>query len=166
MVRIRSFEPADLDDVFAIYDYEVLNGTATFDTVPPSSDSRRHFITVHSSPRHPAIVAVQNDGRLVGWASISPYSNRSAYDRTAEISVYVHPDHRAAGIGRALLEALIETARAVGLAVLLARITRESVASIALHRKLGFSSVGTLRRVGEKFGRILDVEVLDLHLDE
>src|SRR5689334_20911017 len=119
MARIRSFEPTDLDDVFAIYDYEVLNGTATFDTVPPDAVARRRFAVVHSSPRHPAIVAVESDGKLVGWASISPYSDRSAYDRTAEVSVYVHPDHRAAGIGRALLESLIETARAVGLAVLL-----------------------------------------------
>ena len=88
-----------------------------------------------------------------------------AYARAAEVPVYVHQDHRGRGIGRALLAALVARGRADGLGVLLARVEASGRASLALHRALGFRPIGTMRRVGEKLGRILDVELLDLHLD-
>jgi phosphinothricin acetyltransferase len=77
----------------------------------------------------------------------------------------VHRDCRGAGVGRALLQGLIDRARAAGLGVLLARIVSQSDASLRLHESLGFQRIGTMRRVGEKFGRVLDVILLDLHLD-
>jgi L-amino acid N-acyltransferase len=73
---------------------------------------------------------------------------------------------RGSGIGRALLAALIERAPAGGIAVLLARVAGENPASIALHRSLGFEPIGVQRRSGEKLGRVLDVTLLDLHLDD
>jgi phosphinothricin acetyltransferase len=161
---LRPFRPEDLDAVFAIYDDEVLHGTATFDTEPSTNESRQRWCLHHQGPRHPVIVA-EDGGVVVGWASLSPYSDRCAYARAAEVSVYVHRDHRGQGVGRALMTELIRAARSAGLGVALARITSESAASIALHRSLGFQRIGTMRRVGEKFGRILDVELLDLHLD-
>ncbi|TMA47656.1 MAG: N-acetyltransferase family protein, partial [Deltaproteobacteria bacterium] len=107
----------------------------------------------------------EESGRVVGWGSLSAWSDRCAYARAAEVSVYVHQDHRGHGIGRALLADLIARGRAAGLGVLLARIESSGAASLALHRALGFQPIGTMRRVGEKSGRLLDVELLDLHLD-
>lgn len=160
---IRPMRPGDVEAIFGIYDDEVLHGTATFDTEPSTAESRKLWLEHHQSPDRAVLVA-EEGGAVVGWASLSPYSERCAYARTAEVSVYVHREHRGKGLGRALMTRLIEAARAAGLGVLLARIASETAASLALHRSLGFSSVGTLRRVGEKFGRILDVELLDLQL--
>lgn len=164
-MQIRRFHELDLEDVFAIYDHEVLHGTATFDTTVYDGGARARWVERHRAARYPVLVAESDVGVVVGWAGLSPYSDRPAYARTSESSVYVHPQHRGRGVGRALMTELIGTARDGGLSVLLARITSESVASLGLHEALGFQRVGTLKRVGEKFGRILDVELLDLQLD-
>jgi L-amino acid N-acyltransferase YncA len=162
---VRRFRDEDLDGVFAIYDYEVLHGTATFDTEVYDSGARARWMKRHASARYPALVAQSADGVVLGWATLSPYSDRRAYARVSESSVYVHRGHQGRGIGRALLVSLIATAKEVGLSVLLARVTSESAVSLALHEAVGFQRVGTMRRVGEKFGRILDVVLLELHLD-
>ncbi len=107
----------------------------------------------------------EEDGALLGWGRLSPWSPRAAYARTAEDSVYVRADARGRGVGRALLDALVARARGAGIAVLVARIAEGNPASVRLHERAGFRPVGTMRRVGEKFGRLLDVAILDLHLD-
>jgi phosphinothricin acetyltransferase len=81
------------------------------------------------------------------------------------VSVYVHHQHRRRGAGKALFAELVARASAAGLGVLLARVVAEQTASLRLHDALGFTRIGTMRRVGEKHGRILDVELLDRHLD-
>src|SRR5881397_1103955 len=149
MTTLRSACADDLPAVIDIYNYEVEHGVATFDTVPWTLEDRAPWFAAHASPQHPLIVVVES-GRVVGWGSLSAWSDRCAYARAAEVSVYVHQDHRGHGIGRALLAELIVRGRA---------------ASLALHRALGFQPIGTMRRVGEKSGRLLDVELLDLHLD-
>lgn len=162
-MQIRRAREDDLPAIAAIYNHEVLTGTATFDTEPVTLDERRAWLTKHTGERHPALVAADADV-VVGWGALSAWSDRCAYARAAEVSVYVHEDHRGRGIGKALLVALVDAGRAAGLGVLLARISSESEASLHLHRAQGFESIGTMRRVGEKFGRVLDVELLDLHL--
>ncbi len=164
-MRIQRAREEHLEAIRDIYNHEVLHGTATFDTEPVSLEERRAWLSRHDSDRHPALVATSADV-VLGWASLSPWSERRAYARSAEVSVYVHPDQRGRGVGKALLEAVIAAGRSGGLGVLLARVTSESEVSLRLHREHGFASVGTLRRVGEKHGRILDVEILELHLDE
>ena len=164
MTTIRSARADDLPAVIDIYNYEVEHGVATFDTVPWTLEDRAPWFAAHASPQHPLIVA-EESGRVVGWGSLSAWSDRCAYARAAEVSVYVHQDHRGHGIGRALLADLIARGRAAGLGVLLARIESSGGASLALHRAFGFQPIGTMRRVGEKSGRLLDVELLDLHLD-
>lgn len=164
-MRIREANAADLDAIFAIYDREVLTGTATFDTEPKSPAERAQWLASHGSPRTPAIVAELPGGVVAGWASLSPWSNRCAYARAAENSVYVHADHRGQGVGGALLDDLIARARRAGLGVILARIVEGNPASVALHESRGFQTIGVMRRVGEKFGRILDVRLMDLHPD-
>lgn len=161
---VRGAEPADLPAIFDIYNHEVLHSTATFDTEPRLVGKDDAWLTGRDRARHPVLVA-EDGGEVVGWASIGRWSPRPAYDRTAEESVYVHRDRRGEAIGRALVEAAIERARATGLGVLIARIAEANPASVRLHESLGFDHIGTQRRCGEKFGRILDVELMELHLD-
>lgn len=161
---IRDAEERDLPAIFEIYNEQVLHGTATFDTEPRTLPRDRGWLLERDRVRHPVIVA-ERGGRVVGWASLSLWSTKCAYARAVEESVYVHKDGRGLGVGTALLRAIIEKGRAGGVQVLLARITTENPRSVELHERLGFQRVGTQRRVGEKFGRILDVVMLDLHLD-
>jgi len=163
-MTIRSARADDLPAVIDIYNYEVEHGVATFDTVPWTLADRVSWFSAHDSPHHPLIVA-EAGGRVVAWAGLSAWSDRCAYARAAEVSIYVHQDHRGRGIGRALLAELIARGRAAGLGVLLARVESSGAASLAVHRALGFRPIGTMRRVGEKAGRLLDVVLLDLHLD-
>jgi len=164
-MHIRGAAPDDLEAINEIYNREVQGSIATFDTEPMTMDARRAWLAEHAEPRHSAVVA-DDGGAVIGWASLSPWSTRCAYARAAEVSVYVHADHRERGVGRALLEALIARARAAGLGVLLARVAGPAEGpSMALHQAVGFGHFATMRRVGEKFGRLLDVQLLDLHLD-
>ena len=164
MPAIRDATLEDLPAISAIYDEQVLHGTATFDTEPKSVAERREWFEAHPRERYPVIVA-EEGGEVIGWGRLAPWSPRRAYARTAENSVYVRKDARGRGAGRALLEALLARARAAGISVILARVADGNPASLRLHEALGFRPVGTMRRVGEKFGRVLDVTLLDLHLD-
>lgn len=164
-MRIRLAADADLPAIMEIYNEQVLHGTATFDTEPiDTPEKRRAWFAKHPPEIYPVVVA-EEDGRVVGWASLSRWSERCAYNRTAEVSEYVHKDHRGRGVGSELLRELIARARTIGLGVLLARITGESAASLRMHADHGFTRIGTMRRVGEKFGRVLDVELMDLQLE-
>jgi L-amino acid N-acyltransferase len=164
MPAVRDARADDLEAIFQIYNDEVLHGTATFDTEPRVVGRDDGWLTARDRARHPVLVADVDD-RVVGWASLSPWSTRGGYARTAEGSVYVHVDHRRRGVGRLLLAALIERARDAGVAVILARIAEANEPSVRLLESFGFGHIGTQRRCGEKFGRILDVELMDLHLD-
>ena len=162
--RIRSAVAADVPAIVEIYNAEVLYSFATFDTEPVTVEARRRWLARRDARRHPVVVA-DAGGDLAGWASLSRWSEKGAYARAAEVSVYVDRAWRGRQIGKALLAELIERGRQAGLGVLLTRICRQGgEASLRLHEHLGFRRVGTLRAVGEKFGQILDVELLDLAL--
>ena len=161
---IRPATEADLPGIFAIYDREVLHGTATFDTEPKSPAGRLEWFRDTANGRYPILVA-EVDGAIAGWTRLYAWSNRCAYARAAENAVYVHADHRGKGVGRALLAELIRIAPQREVQVLLARIVEGNPASQALHEALGFQTIGVMRRVGEKFGRVLDVRLMDLQLD-
>lgn len=164
MVEIRAAEIGDLPRIFEIYNREVVGGIATFDIEPRVSGVDDGWLT-DRAPYHPVIVAAE-DGEVVGWASIGPWSPRGAYRRTGEVSVYVDERARGRGIGKRLLAELVDRGRALPeISVLLARIAQPNPASLAAHEAVGFRSFGTQRKAGEKFGRVLDVELLDLHLD-
>lgn len=166
---IRRAEPDDLPGIFEIYDREVRHGTCTFDTITKTSAERDDWLAAHQSPLYPALVAVEPDhgsSRVLAWASLSPWSTRRAYDRTAENSVYVHATARGRGLGRALLHELLAHAKAHGIAVVVARVVEGNPASLRLHENAGFKTIGIMRRVGEKFGRLHDVRLMDIHLDQ
>jgi L-amino acid N-acyltransferase YncA len=162
-VRVRDASEADVPRIADIYNHEVASTTTTLDTDPVTVDDRRQWLARRDPRRHPALVA-ELAGEVVGWGELKPWSPRGGYARTAEVSLFVAHDRRRAGAGRALLGELVARARAAGLGVLLSRIGGDSAASIELHRALGFRHLCRMERVGEKFGRVLDVELFDLQL--
>lgn len=164
-MKIRPATEADLPGIFAIYDHEVLHGTATFDTEPKSAAERLAWLRDDGQGKYPILVA-ERDGAIAGWARLYAWSTRCAYARAAENAVYVHREHRGRGVGGALLAELIRLAPQRGIHVLLARIVEGNPASVALHEAHGYQTIGLMRRVGEKFGRVLDVRLMDRHLDQ
>lgn len=162
-VLVRRAALDDLPAITEIYNEAILTTTATFDTEPKTVEQRLEWFHSHDD-RHPVIVAVLA-GQVVGWSSISKWSERHAYDDTAEISFYVKSEFRGRGVGRQLKEATIAEARRLRFHTLIARVAEGSDASLHLNLSCGFVHVGTLREVGRKFGRLLDVHVLQKILD-
>ncbi|HNI35855.1 MAG TPA: N-acetyltransferase family protein [Microthrixaceae bacterium] len=155
--------PATIDDAEAIrsiYNVEVETSTVTFDLVPRSLDDQRRWI-VDRSGAHAALVALDLEATVVGFASLSPYKDRAAYSTSVEDSVYVHRNHHGEGVGRLLLAELVDRATAHGFHAMFARIVAGHDASIGLHTSLGFDIVGHEREVGRKFGAWLDVVVME-----
>lgn len=163
-VPIRSAVLSDAAAIAAIYNEAILNTVASFDTDPKTEADRIQWLQDHGDT-HPVLVA-ELDGAVVGWASLTRWSDRKAYDLCAETSFYVFASHQGQGIGRALLAALLEESRRLGFRTLIARIAADSVESIHLHGKFGFANVGTLREVGFKFDRWLDVVMMQILLTE
>ena len=157
-----SVRAATLDDaeaIRAIYNPEVLESTVTFDLVPRSPEEQRAWLAARSGALA-VLVAEDEASEVVGFASLSPYRDRPAYSTTVEDSVYVRRDQQGRGVGKLLLGALLETAAAHGFHACMARVVGHHDASIRLHSSLGFDVVGTEREVGRKFGRWLDVVLM------
>ena len=163
VIQIRKAELADLEAIREIYNEAILTTTATFDTEPKAADERLKWFQSHDE-RHPILVAVA-DGKVVGWSSLTRWSERRAYDETAETSFYVRSEFRGRGIGRKLKEATIVEAKRLGFHSLIARVAQGSEESLHLNESVGFVLVGTLKEVGQKFGKRLDVHILQKMLD-
>jgi len=161
---IRPAAESDLAAVRDIYNHYVAHSTCTFQVEPETAAERLAWFRGRASA-HPVTVA-ELGGAVVGWAALSPWKSRCGYARSAEASVYVHPDHLRRGLGRALLADLVERARAAGLHTLLGGTCTEHAGSLALQAALGFERVGLVREVGFKFGRWLDVAYTQLLLDD
>lgn len=171
-MRTRLATMADADAIAAIYNREVTDGTATFDMVPRTPAEQAAWMRDHSGA-YPCIVAVTgtddgsgsgvDDGTgpaVLGWACLSPYRTRPAYSTSVEDSIYVHRDHQGRGVGSLLLGDLVALADEHGFHAVFARIADAGAASVALHAKHGFELVGVEREVGRKFGRWLDVTLM------
>jgi phosphinothricin acetyltransferase len=158
-MRTRLVEPRDAEATRAIYNVEVLESTVTFDITPRSLADQQVWIAEHSGG-HPAIVGVDDDDAVLGFASLSPFKPRAAYAPTVEDSVYVHRDARGGGVGEVLLREILRLGTDHGFHSAVARIVGGHEASIALHRKCGFEEIGCEREVGRKFGRWLDVVLM------
>jgi len=159
--------PASVDDAAALaemYNHEVEHTTATFDLVPRTLDDQRAWIEARSGAF--AAVVAEIDGQVVGFAALSPYKERAAYRTSVENSVYVRRDRHGEGIGRVLMEHLLDVATASGFHTVLARIEASGTASRRLHTACGFQLVGIEREIGRKFGRWLDVALMQCVLHE
>ena len=153
---------ADVTDaaaIAAIYNREVLETTATFDIEPRTVTQQQDWLRERSGA-HVVLVSDDEESGVVGFASLSPYKPRPAYRTTVETSVYVDRDFRGSGIAVALMNELLTTARTHGFHSVIARIEASQEPSLALHKKVGFTHVGTEREVGRKFGRWLDVSIM------
>lgn len=162
-MRTRFATTGDASQIAAIYNHAVSSTIATFDMVPRDTEAQLDWLAEHSGA-HPCIVAVDDTDEVVGWAALSPYRSRPAYSTSVEDSVYVRHDRHGEGIGRMLLAELVEVADGLGYHAIFARIACEAgdtdVASMRLHRGCGFELVGVEREVGRKFGRWLDVALM------
>lgn len=161
---IRKAKIEDLDAMLAIYNYEVLNSTATFDLQPKTYEERKVWFDEHNIGNHPLYVADIN-GTVVGYISLSAYRPKAAYDNSVELSIYVDHHHRNQGIASALMEFIINEARRdPSIHVIVSVITSENEASVKLHKKFGFTYCGTLKEVGYKFGRFVDISHFTLNV--
>jgi phosphinothricin acetyltransferase len=141
-----------------IYNDAIQNTTATFDTQPKTLKEQQAWFVNHQ-PRHPVLVAEQ-DGIIVGWASLSKWSDRCAYSDTAEASIYIRKEYRGRGIGGQLLEMLLAEGKSINLHTVIARIADGNKASLALFKSKGFNDIGVMKEVGRKFGKLLDVYLM------
>jgi L-amino acid N-acyltransferase YncA len=159
-ILIRPALRSDAAAIATIYNQAVESTTATFDTVPETVAERESWLEEHTEPQHPVLVA-ESAGTVVGWSSLSRYSTRCAYIATVEISTYVDQSAQGRGIGPALTDAILEAGRAGGVHAVLSRICTENERSIRMAERAGFFEVGVMREVGSKFGRTLDVLLLE-----
>ncbi|MDA8287693.1 MAG: GNAT family N-acetyltransferase [Actinomycetota bacterium] len=159
-MHLRLGEPDDAEALRHIYNLEVVSSLVTFDLVPRSPEDQQAWMAAHGGA-YPVVVG-EAQGRVLGFASLSPYRPRPAYATTVEDSVYVAADARGQGVGKALLSEVVRLAGAHGFHSVIGRIVGDHTASIALHRTCGFELVGIEREVGRKFGRWLDVAVMQL----
>jgi len=162
-MHARLARSSDGDAIRSIYNAEVVGSTATFDLVPRTAAEQAAWLEEHRGP-YPAVVAVDDEDRVLGFGSLSVFRDRPAYSTTVENSVYVGDGHRGLGVGRVIMDELIKLATQHGFHAVIARIGGANQASIALHEACGFRMVGVEREVGRKFNRWLDVSVLQLLL--
>jgi phosphinothricin acetyltransferase len=166
-VTVRPARPEDLPRIQEIYAHHVLHGLASFEETPPdlAEMTRRFEATLaRGMPYLAAEAAPTRAGQVpevLGYAYVGPYRPRPAYRFTVENSVYVAPGLEGRGVGRVLLEALIERCTALGLRQMIAVVGDSGhLPSIAFHESLGFTQIGTLRAIGFKFGRWVDSVIL------
>ena len=156
-VRIVPMTVEHADAVLAIYQAGIDEGDATFETQAPTWDS----YVAAKLPGH-RFVALADDNSVLGWIAVSAVSGRCVYAGVVEHSVYVHPDARGKGVGRALLDALIASTEAAGVWTIESGVFPENVASLALHSAAGFRVVGTRERLGRfRDGRWRDVILVE-----
>jgi L-amino acid N-acyltransferase len=158
-MEVRAARMDDAEAIREIYNREVTGSTVTFDLVPRTLEEQHAWLAEHAGA-HPAVVAVDDGGRVVGFGSLSPYRSRPAYSTSVEDSVYVDEAARGQGVGRVLLDELVRLAGGHGFHVVMARIVGGHDASIALHKACGFEIVGVEKEIGRKFGRWLDVVLM------
>lgn len=161
-MEIRPAKESDVQELLDIFNYEVEHSRATFSLRPRTLEERMVWFHEHSGGPHPLIVA-EEDGKVLGYASLSEYRSNDAYAKTVELSIYVHHDYRGRRIGDALMEGILAIARKEdGVHAVISVITSENEASIHLHRKFGFTFCGRMREVGQKFGRWMDIDNYEL----
>jgi L-amino acid N-acyltransferase YncA len=166
MLILRPSADADVPTITAIYAHHVLHGTGTFETTPPTQadmTTRRLDVLARGLP----YLVAEQEGRILGFAYCQWFKPRPAYRYSAEDSIYLHPDAAGRGLGKQLLAALVQQAEAAGVRKLIAVIGDSANAgSIGVHRSLGFHKVGVIQSCGWKFGRWLDIVLMEKAIGE
>lgn len=159
---IRKARLEDLDQLMAIYNEAVENTVATFDLETKDYEDRLAWFNEHQ--RDPYVLLVYEiEGEVAGYASLSKYRERPAFDSSVEISVYIGPDFRNRGVGKALMKEVIDYAYSnERVHTIVSLITGENEQSIYLHKQLGFEFCGKIKDAGYKFGRWLDLDVYQI----
>ena len=163
--EIRDADETHVEAITAIYNDAVLRTAAIWNETTVGADDRRAWLDARRRQNYPVLVAIAPVDGVLGYASFGDWRAFEGYRHTVENSVYVRADSRRAGIGEALLRALIARARRAGKHAMVAGIEARNRASIQLHEKLGFAQVGFFPEVGVKFGRWLDLVFLQIMLD-
>jgi phosphinothricin acetyltransferase len=163
MVQVRTANDTDLPAILEIYNDAIMNTTAVYDYEPHTLEMRKQWFRIKEAQGYPVFVAEDN-GRVVGFSSIGPWRVWAAYKYSVENSIYVAADQRGKGIGKKLLEPLIEAAKQLDLHAIIAGIDATNEVSIKLHRGFGFTEAGQFKQVGFKFGRWLDLTFMQLLL--
>jgi L-amino acid N-acyltransferase YncA len=161
---VRTAVAADIPAITGIYSHAVQYGTASFEVAPPDEGEMASRFRTLADGGFPYLVA-ELEGAVRGYSYAGPYHRRIAYRHTLEDSIYVAPEFHGRGIGRALIDSLLIEATALGFRQMIAVIGDSGqAASIALHRAAGFRTVGTCEAVGFKFGRWLDIVLMQRSL--
>jgi len=160
---IRDATEQDLPAIRDIYNDAVLNTTAIWNEIVVDLDNRKEWFKARKDRGFPVIVAAM-DGQVTGYASYGDWRAFDGYRHTREHSIYVHKDARGLGLGKQLMQALIDHARSNDVHVLIGAIESENLASIRLHEAMGFRIAGRFSEVGTKFGRWLDLTCMELKL--
>jgi phosphinothricin acetyltransferase len=165
-VTTRAATRADIQAITAVYAEQVLYGTATFELAPPDEPEMARRMDALLAAGYPYVVA-ERDGKVLGYAYAGEYRSRPAYRHTVEDSIYLATDARGQGVGGLLLRVLIEQSTALGFRQMIAVIgDSQNMASVRVHRAAGFSEVGVLKSAGHKFGRWLDVVLMQRTLGQ
>ena len=163
---IRDATGADLPGILAIYNEAIRTSSAVYTEQKATLKDRQAWLVARTGQGYPVLVAADPaDGSVLGYATFGDFRPWPGYRHTVEHSVYVHADARGRGVGTALVEPLFGLAAALGKHVMVAGIDAANSASIRLHERLGFEQAGTLREVGTKFDRWLDLVLMQRFLD-
>lgn len=158
-LTVRNADEKDLKRITEIYNWAVQNTVATFDLENRTEEKAKQWFLIHQNQYYPLLLA-EKTGEILGWASISPFHPRPAYKASGEFSIYIAPEFQGQGIGKKLLETLCQIAQQQGYHTLLGLITGINRVSLDLAKRLGFQETGRYREVGQKFGQVLDVVVV------
>jgi len=154
-ISLIPIEEHHLPEVRDIYNYYILNSTATFHTEEISTDEAKGIIPF-KHPKYKSFMIIK-DETICGYVYLGCYKPRQAYDRTSEVTIYLKPEFAGFGIGKVVLEKMEQLAPELNIKILLGIITGENTGSIKLFEKCGYEKCAHFKQVGEKFGRILDV---------
>lgn len=166
-MKILDAEPRHQPGMLAIYNQVVADTTAIYRDAPATAEEREAWMDARQDAGFPVLVAQDDDGTVLGYASYGPWRGAfPGYRLTVEHTIMIREDARGRGLGRRLMEALEARAKAQGIHVMLGSVDADNPGSIALHEKLGFAIVARHPQVGVKFGRWLDMVFLQKILDD
>ena len=161
MSKVRHAVESDLNAILGIYNNAILNTTAVYDYEPHNLEMRKQWFAAKQQHGFPVLVAEENE-EVLGFSSIGPFRAWAAYKYSVENSIYVKDGHRGKGIGKLLMQPLIDNAKALKYHTIIAGIDAANDASMALHKQFGFVEVAHFKEVGYKFDRWLDLVFMQL----